>query len=95
MHILNPNLGVYSQLQCLKCTKGSAWTLLLLFHLITHPTKCYSKVRAPTEKTNSEQVQKSQDQLTDPSIQQATHSNTSNISQKLPKKWLDTNTYWK
>ena len=32
--------------------------LLLLLHLITHPTKCYtnSKVRAPSEKTNSEQV---------------------------------------
>ena len=32
--------------------------LLLLLHLITHPTKCYtnSKVRASSEKTNSEQV---------------------------------------
>ena len=32
--------------------------LLLLLHLITHPTKCYtnSKVRALSEKTNSEQV---------------------------------------
>ena len=32
--------------------------LLLLLHLTTHPTKCYknSKVRALSEKTNSEQV---------------------------------------
>ena len=32
--------------------------LLLLLHLITHPTKCYtnSRVCAPSEKTNSEQV---------------------------------------
>ena len=32
--------------------------LLLLLHLITHPTKCYtnSKVRALSEKNNSEQV---------------------------------------
>ena len=32
--------------------------LFLLFHLVTHPTKCYtnSKVRAPSEKTNSEPV---------------------------------------
>ena len=32
--------------------------LLLLLHLITHPKKCYtnSKVRALSEKTNSEQV---------------------------------------
>ena len=49
-----------------------------------HPTKCYtnSKVRAPSEKTNPEQVQsssvsqKSRDQLSDPSIKQATHSNS-------------------
>ena len=36
-------------------TKG---LLLLLLHLITHPTKCYtnSKVRAISEKNNSEQV---------------------------------------
>ena len=33
-------------------------TLILLLHLITHPTKCYtnSKVHARSEKTNSEQV---------------------------------------
>ena len=41
--------------------RRSAWLLfllLLLLHLITHPTKCYtnSKVRALSEKTNSEQV---------------------------------------
>ena len=32
--------------------------LLLLLHLVTHHTKCYtnSKVRAPSEKNNSEQV---------------------------------------
>ena len=37
---------------------GKLLLLLLLLHLITHPTKCYtnSKVRAPSEKTNSEQV---------------------------------------
>ena len=30
--------------------------LLLLLHLITHPTKYYSKVRASSEKNSSEQV---------------------------------------
>ena len=38
--------------------KSMLLLLLLLLHLITHPTKCYtnSKVRALSEKTNSEQV---------------------------------------
>ena len=52
--------------------------------MVTQPTKCYanSKVRAPSEKTqlwtnaSLSVLQKSRDQLSDPSIQQATHSNS-------------------
>ena len=88
-----------SQIYMNECFYNHLLLLLLLLHLVMHPTKCYtnSKVRCSIRKNqlwtsaSSSVSQKSQDQLSDPSIQQATHSNSwDQQQQRLSVLWLGT-----